>query len=190
MKKIFIIPGYRHKSGDQAYIDLVNVFEKKKLASIVVPIKWKYSAFNKWLAEFDAFYEKNKAEETVLLGFSYGAMIALAAAVKIQPKLLILCSLSPYFKEDLVTMKKSWVRAIGKRQMADFEKVSFNELAKNIKSKTILLLGEKETIKYPELADRVKIAHQKISSKLVMVPNGDHNIGQKEYLEAIGKIEL
>ena len=54
---------------------------------------------------------------------------------KIKPKMLFLCSLSPYFKEDLKFLKKSWRNGIGKKRIEDLENFSFEELAKDIKCK-------------------------------------------------------
>lgn len=185
MKRIFIIPGFKHKSTQKDYLDVVDIFRKKGFEPKIVEVKWNNRTFSQWLNEFLMFYEEHKSDEITLLGFSYGAMIALVAATKIKPTNLILCSLSPYFSEDIPKLKKYWLQSIGKKRVNDFSKLNFKEIAQQIKCKTHLLIGEKESKKYSGLELRVSEANRLIKSELIRIKNADHNIGQEEYLEAI-----
>lgn len=188
MKKIFIIPGFRHSSNQKEYLDVADIFKKKGFEPMIVNIKWKYTVFNQWVEQFWKSFKQEKDDEIVLLGFSYGAMIALVAATKIKPTNLVLCSLSPYFSEDIPKLKRSWLQSIGKKRVNDFSDLNFEEISKQVKCKTYLLIGEKESKKYPGLELRVLEAHKEIKSKLIRMTNVDHNIGQKEYLETIDKL--
>lgn len=85
-----------------------------------------------------------KDEEVYLFGFSFGAMVAFIASAEINPKLQLLCSLSPYFKEDLPHLKKSWKNYFGKKRMADMKTFSFNEFSRKTQCRTILVAGTKE----------------------------------------------
>ncbi len=113
-------------------------------------------------------------------------MIAFISAIKIKPKVLFLCSLSPYFKEDLRFLKKSWKNDIGKKRIEDLKNFSFNNLVKDINSKTILIVGEKEP---KELHKRVNDAYKKIKkSELIIINGAKHKISQKEYIDKLHKI--
>jgi len=53
-------------------------------------------------------YQNFDNKNSLIIGFSFGAMVAFIASQKIRPKKLILCSLSPYFNEDLKKLRKGW----------------------------------------------------------------------------------
>lgn len=191
MKKIFVIPGFKESIKEKTYFDLKKILEKKKLKVELVEIKWNYRSFNQWLEQFLDFYNKNKSKENIILGFSFGAIIAFTATTKVNQKLLVLCSMSPIFSEDLLKLKKSWLKPLGEKRIKDFEKLNFEKLVKNIKCKTILTIGEKEAKQYPIQEKRILEAHKKIvNNSLIRIPNTKHNIGQKEYLETIEKIDF
>ena len=61
---------------------------------------------------------------------------------RVKVKALILCSLSPYFKEDIKNLEKDWVKSWKK----DFihSDYSFVEVAKKIHTKTYLCVGKEE----------------------------------------------
>ncbi|MCL5438767.1 MAG: hypothetical protein M1268_02125 [Patescibacteria group bacterium] len=86
-------------------------------------------------------------------------MIAFIASTKVKVNGLILCSLSPYFKEDLSKLKDRWISPV---MMQDFSSLHCIILAKRIKAKQIhMLYGTKET---SLLISRVYQAYNQISS--------------------------
>ena len=100
--------------------------------------------------------------------------------------MLFLCSLSPYFKEDLKSLKKSWRNSVGKKRLEDLKNFSFQKLAKDITCKTFLIAGEKEP---KELHKRVNDAHKKIkNSELFIVDGAKHEISQKEYIDKLYEV--
>lgn len=187
MKKIaYIIPGFRHSTNAKEYKEVAKLFELRQIKTVPIKIHWKYRTMTDYVDEFLAQVKHEKDDEAYLFGFSWGAMIALISARKIKPKKLILASLSPYFREDLPAMKNWWRLNVGKKRELDFKKYEFNAIAKRINCPTILLAGEKECQKYKRFKYRVNDAHKKIkNSKLIMILNAKHDLGQKEYLEAI-----
>lgn len=104
-------------------------------------------------------------------------MIAFLASTKVEVKGLMLCSMSPYFKEDLSKMA---------RKHKDFSKLNFKTLAKKIRAEQILMLyGAKEA---KSLIKRVTEAFYKISSPdkyLIPIHQTEHNIGDRRYLNKI-----
>lgn len=187
-KDIFIIPGFKEKISDKAYVSLKNLFIKKGFTVHLVPIVWNYKTISDQITQFEEFYKKKKSKNNYILGFSFGAVIAFAAANKLKPKKLFLCSLSPYFKEDLKLIPNTWKKFVGKKRILDFSKLIFGKLAKeiNIKTKTLVFIGEEESKKYITLKKRCEDAKSKIkNSKLIVIKNAPHDIGNKYYLEAL-----
>ncbi len=190
MRKIaFIILGYnQNKKNVPAFGKIESFFQAKNFQTVMVDIDWKYKTLSDYVAQFEKIYLENvkKDDQICFLGFSLGAMIALISSEKLKPKFQILCSLSPYFKEDLPRIKNWWKVFWGKRRMEDFAKFSLNKLAKNIPTKTIILAGDKEDW---EVEIRAKEARQKIrNSQLIFIPNAKHDIGQTEYLTEVERI--
>jgi pimeloyl-ACP methyl ester carboxylesterase len=108
------------------------------------------------------------------------------AAVNKNSSELWLFSFSPYFSDDMPDMKKSWLSNIGHRRADSFRKLDFNILAKGIKCKTLIIVGEIEAAKYPLIDKRSKLAHQKITnSNLVVVEGAGHDVSDKNYIAAI-----
>ncbi len=184
-KVAYIIPGFTESNKQIAYKQIASYFKSKGIKPIPVNVSWKYKTLSDYIEQFFRIYEKNDGNEVYLLGFSYGAMISFVASTKIKPKMQILCSLSPWFKEYLPYMKR-YYKMQGKRRLEDHKNYSFEELSKNVTSKTIILVGDSEI---KECMGIAKDVNKKIkNSKLIMIKNGKHIIAQKEYQDALEDI--
>ncbi|MBN2420792.1 hypothetical protein JXB27_00775 [Candidatus Woesearchaeota archaeon] len=195
MRKVaYIIPGFSESNKQNAYKKIAGFFRKKGIRPVPVDISWKKGVMTDYVSQA---MKRIKGKDVCLFGFSFGAMISLIASTKIKPRTLILCSLSPWFKEDIDATKKffendkkakkfintpSW-----RKQIIELYDYSFNELAKKIKCKTILLV---ETGKGTSVSvKRAKDAKMKIkNSKLVLVRGAKHNIRQKQWLSKIKEV--
>ena len=184
-KNLFIIPGFTHQATEKPY-DWLDVHYKKQGFMIQkVPIKWSHCVMSDYVEEFKRLYDERKVETNYVLGFSFGAMIACITAAELKPDKLALCSLSPYFKEDLSSLKSSWKECIGKRRLLDFKKYHFEKIYPKIHSETFVFYGEKE-VKYPSLKKRCEEAAASIrNTRLVVVPDAPHDIDHPNYQKAI-----
>lgn len=189
MKKVaIIIPGFGYSGKEKEYKKVAGFFAAKGIAPVVADIRWKRRTFSEYLAQFDDEYGKyfKNNKEVYVLGFSFGAMMSSVISSRHKSKVLMLCSLSPYFKEDLPRIKKWWKSWIGKGRLEEFKKLSFTNLAKNIKCKTFILAGNKEG---PEVGYRAKDALKKIkNSKLIFIEGVKHDISDSRYLAKIKKV--
>jgi len=187
MKVAYIIPGFNHHNKQPAYKKIASFFRSRGIKPIPIDIKWKYRTMTDYVGEFIEKYKRefNDNNEVYFLGFSFGAMISFISAVKLKPKMIILCSLSPWFKENLPHVPKKWKRNF-KRRVEVFKELSFNEISKKINSKTILLIGDKE----PSITiRRTKDAHRRLrDSKLIMIKGAKHDIEMEEYLKTLEKV--
>jgi len=189
-KIVFIIPGYRHNTSQKGYLKLVKILKTENFYSIKVNIPWRQSTIIQNMEFFLKTYKKNLKKigkkEVYLLGFSYGALIAFLAATEIKVSGLILCSLSPFFKEDLTKIKIRNLSILEKKRFENFSKLKSIILAKKIKAKKVMMIyGEKES---KPLIARVKKIFKQINLSvkyLFTIQNVAHNISDTKYISAI-----
>lgn len=192
IKIVFIIPGFKHKISQKGYIALKKNLKKEGYTVVTVAIPWRDSTITDNASFFMKKYKKTVEKYTIakteifLLGFSYGALIALLAATKISVQGLILCSLSPFFKEDLPKKLPKNVSFLQEKRYSAFAKLKITKIAKKIKAKNVMMLyGEKESVK---LIERTKSAFHCVKTKnkyLFSVSNTEHNIADTKYISAI-----
>lgn len=184
-KTIFIIPGFAQRPTNKAYIEIAKILESEGYCPILIDIPWKKSTISQNAEYFLKIYKKTKAKKKYILGFSYGAMIAFIAATKVNASGLILCSLSPYFKEDMPKTNKN-LSALMATRYEDFSKLHCETLAKKIKAKRVLMLYGGQEAK--TLIKRVTGAFDQISGTkkhLIRISKTKHEIGNKRYLNTI-----
>ncbi len=152
----------------------------------VVPLTWSHKTVSSNLACFEDFYLKRKAEENYVLGFSYGAVIALMSAEKLQPRKVFLCSLSPDFREDVSAMNDRIKRYIGKRRLSDCKTRTGRHVAGKLTVPAVVFYGEIEGEMYPQLKRRCKETVKRAEkARLVVIKNSSHDISDPNYVEAI-----
>jgi len=188
MKRVvFVLPGFKHSPDRKIYKDIILAFEYKRIKAIPVKINWKNRTISQISEDFLKEYNSVSADEKYLFGFSFGAVVALIASIKIYPKAQILCSLSPYFKEDLPFIYKSWKKMIGKKRMEDFKNLSISDFAPKVKTETYLLYGAKEG-KFIEKRAKDTFGELRSKKHLVAVDSAKHDIGNPRYLDEIKKV--
>ena len=187
-KTIFIITGFKDKASDSQYKWMRTFFKKKGFIVKIPSIKWNHRVMSDYVDEFRQYYEENKSEKNYVLGFSYGAMIAFISAHELKPAKLYLCSLSPYFNEDLRTLKPWWKRFIGIHRLKDFKQYIAKSIAKNLAIPTVVFYGTREAKRYPELKVRCEETSKLApKAKLVSIKDAPHRVDHPEYVEAIKK---
>jgi pimeloyl-ACP methyl ester carboxylesterase len=157
---------------------------------VPVTVSWNRTVMSDFVEQFVRFYHQHKGSYNVVIGNSFGAYAAFMAAPRLKPDEIVLCSLSPYFTEDLHQYKDSYViRLFGKRRLKDFKTISANKIASEINKKHIkatLLYGQKEQRYYPNLVARVKqTAAQLNNSKLIEVPGAGHSMRGPAYIKGL-----
>ena len=184
----FIIPGFKQKAGNRSFSWLEKFLKGRGFEVVRVPILWERRTMKEYVEDFIEVYKKHQSGENYVLGFSYGAVIALLSANAIKPKKIYLCSLSPDFKEDVSVMKPWLKKYVGKRRIAYSLKTSGREVAKNLEIPSVIFYGEAEVKDYPQTKVRceetVKLAAR---SKLVVVKESSHQIDFPAYKIAITK---
>jgi len=184
--KAYLIPGAFEDLKSRDYQAVLDVYKKLGYEPRFIKIDWKYKTIDDWVEQVQAKLSKENVQDSLLSGFSWGAMIALVLAAKYySPKKLLLFSLSPYFAEDLPYVKKPWLKWAGKHRVATFKHLKMNELAVKIQCPTVIFIGDKEVSKYSDMKRRTREAHKRIQgSKLVIIKGVKHDVGDPLYVKA------
>ncbi|HYK07971.1 MAG TPA: hypothetical protein VEW42_00555 [Candidatus Eisenbacteria bacterium] len=194
---VFIIPGFRQKPTQIAYRKIAKFLKSEGYFPVPITIHWKETtisenteyflkAVKKKLLQKSHRLAQDKKEKIYFLGFSYGAMIALLASTKIKVNGLVLCSLSPFFKEDLPKKISKNTTALQERRYKIFSTLSARLLAKKVKAAQVCMLYGSDESK--PLIARVTKTFQHIPSNgkyLLSIQNVTHNIADKKYMTAI-----
>lgn len=189
MKTVLFIPGFQENIYSRDYPKTIKAIEKAGYKVKFVDINWKRTTIKHWVEEFDAVYKNYDPKDTILAGFSYGAMTAFMAATKRSPVELWLFSLSPYFIEDMTqeTFKKAWLNYIGHRRTDDFKTLSYVSLIKSISSRVKFFYGDVELKSWSDIGYRNAIADKSPNMETILIPGAKHDVASDVYIDAIIK---
>lgn len=156
---LFIIPGFKEKVSDKQYIALRKSFLNKDYKIVLVPIVLNRLLMTDWIDQF--------------------------LSLTLNPTRLFLCSLSPYFSEDLRYIPERWKRFIGKRRTEDFRRYSMNKAVQGLHVDTRIFIGGVEQEKFVHLKRRCAAAAEALAASLVVIPGVAHDIGDERYRNAL-----
>lgn len=179
-----IIPGFGETVKQSAYQQIA-IFAHEKGYNVLMFIpRWQRHIATDWLNEFQQFIQRNVPSpcNTLVIGFSFGAYIAINSARHFKFKKILLCSLSPYFRDDIPKLPAIAYKILGKKRIQDFKKYAF-PLA--IRTPAIFFVGDKDM---PLVIERSKKAFKQRGGpkKFELVSGAEHEI-DKKYLEIIKK---
>lgn len=182
---LFIVPGFRQKITEKTWLKVKELSQKYFQEAILFQPEWNYHTLTDWVGAFDQFRQQYVGPQMVL-GFSFGAMIAFLSSINLTTKTAILCSLSPYFSEDISSLKPWWNQAVGKKRMAIFQETHFSKLAAKSHAQNYLLVGEKEVL---QCFTRYHTALEQLSGASgIVIRQAGHDIGHQEYLAALDQL--
>lgn len=189
---LYLIPGFSDNCIGEGYGIIKNKL-KNKYNIIYSNINWKNTSIDDWSTEFSNKYLKTKTTKNIVVGFSYGSMVAIDTAQNLKPDVLILCSLSPFFSEYLDRLPKTWIKSESKKRLDGFKKTSITKLSKNIKNNNIninLLVGEKELRLWPNMKSAFDEYKKLLNPKSVtVVPKARHRLESNYQNELINLLK-
>ena len=173
----FIIPGYRFSPKRPEYKAIARAFAKQGIAPVGISVMWKNRTMSQYIVQVEKIIQAHPAKQKYMLGFSFGAYISFVLSTRIKVKQQFLCSLSPYFAEDVQKIKKSWKEGLGKQRMQDFKNFSYRALSPKVTSPTLMFYGDQEV---PEVRRTVRAVYQKlkIKKKLLLFTGAKHRLSQ------------
>lgn len=182
-KNVLLISAVNSSFTTDDYGGLIGVIQRRAYDVTPVPIKWKNTVPADWVRQLQQEYGKYDPANTVLAGYSFGAMIAFMAAAERNPSALWLFSLSSYFAEDLPSLSTRQLEFIGPAWHAGFANIQFAALSRRVTCPTILFIGTEES---EGIHHRATDAHRQLANaRIVEVPGVGHNAMHTSYLAAI-----
>ncbi len=184
-KILYIIPGYGESCEEKGYQEVIFLAEKKGYVIKKIEINWDIDkVMDDYIAE--AFSQIKENEEEVLcgLGFSFGAYILALISPRIKFSSLFFCSLSPYFKDDMVTIPDEAKTELGEKFIKNVEK---NIFPNKSKARATFLVGEKD---WPQAIERAKKSFNLWSGEKQSISIQDigHDFDTVQYREALSKV--
>lgn len=195
MKTAFIIAGFdiHDTAASDPYTVLEAGLRKKGYQIVACDISWHRKTPSQYAAEFLDFYNQRKSEHNIVIGNSFGAVIAFVTATQLQPDHVYICSLSPFFAEDRSKYPNDYgVKWFGKRRLVDLRSTSASDIAKRISQlgiKTTIAYGEKEHQTSPALVARcIETAQAIKGSRLVEIPSAPHDMTDEVYSRGVAAL--
>ena len=185
MKKVLFVPGLGSTRRNGDYRNLLTAAGGGGQPAEFVPINWEGTAPDGWLDRLRRAYDHHESQDVILAGFSMGAVTALRAAAERPPAGLLLCSLSPYFKETVGYMPDEW-RRMNHHLVRAFGKVSLDNLVAKVGCTTAVLVGDAEHACMFTTAQRA--ATLLLDASFHEVPGAGHDMLQGGYVDAVGKV--
>lgn len=176
--KVYILPGFGDQASSNMYKNVVNYFSTNASCELI-PLHWKYNSVGNYLGEILSYVTIRSDEKIILFGFSFGALLALMVSSIIHPDKLFLCSLSPFFREDITKNKQAIVNTLGKKRSEFLQHISFKRIAEGVSCPVDLFVGEQES---PTVIKRAGEVHLRLRrSTLFIVRQADHNLLNESY---------
>lgn len=184
-KILYVIPGFGQSTIDNEYQNLISLAKDIGYEVVEYVPYWDRKTIDHWIADFLSFTKKRSMDHCSVVGFSFGAYIAVLASKHLNFEKIILCSLSPYFKNDIKNLPSAVFPMLGKRRMEAFAQIDFPEQL--LADEVYLLIGEND---FPYAVERTDAIFKTLKNKkfLNIIPNTKHTIDTPEYLSAITKI--
>lgn len=133
-------------SSPSPFTPVLSLMEQMGYRPTFIPTQWENTTIIDWRQQAERVYDRCQPDQTILAGFSFGAMTALAVAAKRNPAKLWLFSPSPYFAEDIPTLPANFIEFAGQYppRLDAFRQIYFEELALRIACPTLLVQGGNE----------------------------------------------
>ncbi len=196
MTTYFIINGF-NLNLTAAHADFSSLHEGLiSVESTVVPvdISWRRKTHTKFVERFLDEYSKHKSDKNIVIGNSFGALVALLSAGQFKPDELHLCSLSPFIKESLEDNKvRDYViKRFGIRRAEDLKQYSIGGLANQVNAlgmKVNFLYGEQEKKDLPFLVEFAK-KYSKLfnNSRVSEIKGAPHSMRDPAYQKGLMEI--
>lgn len=180
MKKLIILPGMWDHTNEEMYQNIEDNL-KNDFDIILKNFKWNHSTVNTLTKDLNNFLSKIDTKNSIILSFSFSGIILFNLLDKYHFNKVFLCSISPFFKENISKLPKEAKKIIGKRRLKQLKNISNKQDV--IKQDIIFLFGDQD---WPMGIENSKIMAKNYKSMFKIVKNTKHEINQ-EYINIIKK---
>jgi len=184
-------PGRGETPADYCCGLIETVAEQRGDVFRVLGYDWKNGTIDDWAAAAECACAEYDPTDTQVVGMSLGSMAAVVAVSRmvVQPRRLVLLSLSARFHEDLPNLPADQTDSFTDVQLKAFGRHRFNHIAPRITCPTLLVVGELEYRQYPTLAVRVEKAQELIpNAQLVVAEGAGHDLRSPGYRDVLKKV--
>ncbi len=180
ISNIIIIPGFGERGTEAVYKKLKKNIQSSSDISIKFYVPEWNKSVNMWVEGLTIFMVNNSIsiEETIIIGFSMGAYITLISSQYNKYKAIHLCSLSPYFKENISFLPEEASAHFGKKKMLEF---SYYELPTEILSESTFYFGDKD---WDIAIDQACELSHKFNSSFILISGTTHELTE-QYIKKI-----
>jgi predicted alpha/beta hydrolase family esterase len=182
-KKLYIIPGFGETTRDPGYKEITT--EIKSCGWEVVPInlKWDRSTTTDWLKQIEKKVEKGDPKNSYVFSFSLGAYLTILLNHKIKFKGYLLCSPSPFFKEDLPKLPDVAKKVMGSKRWEVFQNF---KRPSNLQGKATFIIGDGDL---PLAIEQTKKMYKgwKGKKKIIILKDVHHDIANDLYISTVLK---
>lgn len=192
MTTVFIIAGFNleYTAASPEYQALVQGLTAKGYKVVPVDVNWRRLTFKQYFDKFEMIYKAEKTERNIVIGNSFGAVVAFMTASRLRPDRVVLCSTSPFFKEYANKVAYQHARKyFGPRRADELKSYSVSETAQAIGKQpisTTIMYGDKEHQTYPPIVRLAKqLAEEIPGAQLIEVPDCPHTMRDPAYIKAI-----
>jgi pimeloyl-ACP methyl ester carboxylesterase len=194
MTTVFIIAGYilgQSAATIKEFDEFEQLLQAKGYVVVRVDILYNEHIHSTYIAEFISRYKALKTKKNIVIGNSFGAVVALFSAAQFQPDELYLCSMSPFFKETLQNKQfyDYAVREFGSSRTEDLATYSMYDQASVINRLHVpvhFTYGELETGVYTHLVDFNKDYQPFFTnSDIRKIPHAPHGFRDPNYYRAL-----
>ena len=187
--KYFLFPGYKVQGFNE---EIEKFIEEQGDKAFNIEIDWSSDLVENIDKGRESLENKNLDGKKVFVGHSWGAVVAVKLAEDFEPDYLILCSLSPDFREDYEKMGE--LSKLGKLKQFLSRKFSSSLEEKpdypELNSETTFLYGEKEYhgylgIRSTGYSEIIDFRREKYSNSRHKIIQGAGHRLNKKYIEKL-----
>lgn len=178
---LYIIPAYGETIRNKGYKKIIEIAKQQQYDIHILNLQIK----GKNISNLINSAIKKIGEDSIIFGFSTGALLAYILSTKIPMRKIILASVSPLLGTDIKHLQKEVNKFFGKKTTQELNTMTYG---KSLAKKAVFLYGQKEVGEGDMLIKRTKNLHKKFKGKksLIVISNTDHELNDA-YIEKITK---
>ena len=178
-KTLLIIPGFKESTVEAPYQELLRRNENEYTIITHTP-HWNNKTATDWVQDLKVILSDIDVHNTTVVSFSLGAYITLILAETYAFEKVIVCSLAPFFKEQLPMVPPQAEKVLGVKRMKDFA----NHLVpQNLACPAVFLFGENE---WPIAKEEAKRLAKQYEAEFEIIPKASHELTE-EYINTINQ---
>lgn len=179
-----VVPGFGENGRSRAYVAVARCLRRAGWRVVLCVPKWSRRTADDWLAHvlLACRREARRGGKLAGFGFSAGAMALYRASGQVRFERLWLCSVSPFFAEDVPLLPPFVWKVLGARRKAAFQRAV--PPTKPLVGRSWVAFGEGE---WKLVAGRARRVARHLSGEMEAVPGAPHDIGHPSYLAAAEK---